>query len=79
MKNLLAHLFYMDAAVLVVNSNEGVLDSTRDHYHWAKHVGIQHIVTFINHQPGEDPAEVGDLIKMELEEFMTQDQGDLSR
>ena len=78
LKNLLAHLFLMDAAILVINSDEGVLDTTRSHYCWAKHVGVKHVVTFINHKPGEDPEEVGELIKMELEEFMTED-GDFSR
>ena len=70
----------MDAAVLVVSSDEGVLDSTRDHYQWAKHVGVKHIVPFINHKSGSDEAnrESEELIKMELEEFIVDD-GDFSR
>ena len=77
-KNLLNHLFYMDAAILVINTDEGVMDMSRIHYQWARQVGVKHIITFINHGQNEDPQEVGELIKIELEEFMTE-KADLSR
>jgi len=72
-KNLFSCLPNLDAAFLVVNADQGVKKETLIQYHTAKHLGIQTILPFVNVTATTD-EEVVDLVKMELEESMTEEE-----
>ena len=67
-KNLLNHLFHLDAVLLVVRAEEGVLEETKLFYKFARHVGIDNVIPVINYSDAAEVEESADLIKMELSE-----------
>ncbi|TRY70062.1 hypothetical protein TCAL_15020 [Tigriopus californicus] len=69
-KNFLAHLADIDVALMVVNTNEGVLPGLRHQYDFIKHCRVQKVLPILNFSDEADLIEAKDLMTLDLEEFM---------
>lgn len=59
----------MDAAILVLAANDGVMPQTREHLMLAKQIGVEHVVVFINKADIVD-GEVLELVELEARELL---------
>lgn len=69
-KNMISGASQMDAAILVVGADDGVMPQTREHLLLAKQVGINRIVVFINKADLAD-EEMLELAEIEIRELLT--------
>lgn len=69
-KNMISGASQMDAAILVVGADDGVMPQTREHLLLAKQVGINRIVVFINKADLAD-EEMLELVEIEIRELLT--------
>lgn len=69
-KNMISGASQMDAAILVVGADDGVMPQTREHLLLAKQVGINRIVVFINKADLAD-EEMLELVEIEIRELLS--------
>lgn len=69
-KNMISGASQMDAAILVVGADDGVMPQTKEHLILAKQVGIKRIVVFINKADLAD-EEMLELVEIEVRELLT--------
>ena len=71
-KNMITGAAQMDGAVLVVSAADGPMPQTREHILLAKQVGVPKIIVFMNKADMVDDEELLDLVKMEIQELLTE-------
>ena len=69
-KNMITGAAQMDAAILVVSAQDGVMPQTREHVLLAKQVGIPQIVVFINKSDTVLDEDMLELVKEEVLELL---------
>lgn len=69
-KNMISGASQMDAAILVVGADDGVMPQTREHLLLARQVGINRIIVFINKADLAD-EEMLELVEIEIRELLT--------
>ncbi len=69
-KNMITGAAQMDAAILVVAADTGVMPQTREHVLLARQVGVPQIVVFMNKVDLVDDDELLDLVEMEISELL---------
>ena len=60
----------MDAAILVIASDDGIMAQTREHLLLAKNLGVKNIVVFINKVDLVDKEDT-ELVEIEARELLT--------
>lgn len=68
-KNMISGASQMDAAILVVGADDGIMPQTREHLLLAKQVGIDRIVVFVNKVDLAD-QEILELVEIETRELL---------
>ena len=70
-KNMITGAAQMDGAILVISAADGPMPQTREHILLARHVGVPHIVVFLNKIDMVDDKELVDLVEVETRELLT--------
>jgi elongation factor Tu len=70
-KNMITGAAQMDAAVLVVAADDGVMPQTREHVLLARQVGVPRVVVFLNKVDLVDDPDLLELVELELRELLT--------
>lgn len=68
---MIAGVSRLDGAILVVAATDGVLPQTREHLVHARHMGLKHLVAFINKVDAAD-EEMADLVELEIRQLVTE-------
>lgn len=61
----------MDAAILVIAADDGVMEQTKEHILLAKQIGVQNVIVFINKVDKVDQDTV-DLVELEARELLAE-------
>ncbi len=69
-KNMITGAAQMDAAILLVAADTGVMPQTREHVLLARQVGVPKIIVFLNKIDLVDDPELLDLVEMEVTELL---------
>src|SRR4026208_1669455 len=69
-KNMITGAAQMDGAVLVVSALDSVMPQTRERVLWARQVGLNYIVVYLNKCDAVEDAEMLDLVDMEVRELL---------
>ena len=69
-KNMITGAAQMDGGILVVNAADGPMPQTREHILLARQVGVPALVVYMNKVDQVDDAELIDLLKWKLENFL---------
>ena len=70
-KNMITGAAQMDAAILVVAANDGVMPQTREHVLLARQVGVPQIIVFLNKCDMVDDPELIDLVEMDVRDLLS--------
>ena len=71
-KNMITGAAQMDAAILVVGSDDGPMPQTREHILLAHQVNVPNIVVFMNKVDLVDDPELLELVEMEIRELLSE-------
>ena len=69
-KNMITGAAQMDGGILVVSAADGPMPQTREHILLAKHVGVPHLVVFLNKADQVDDEELLELVQLEVQELL---------
>jgi elongation factor Tu len=69
-KNMITGAAQMDGGILVVSAADGPMPQTREHILLAKHVGVPHLVVFLNKADQVDDEELLELVELEVQELL---------
>ncbi|MDV3196069.1 MAG: elongation factor Tu [Candidatus Phytoplasma stylosanthis] len=70
-KNMITGAAQMDAAILVVSAESGVMPQTQEHILLAKQVGVPQLVVFLNKCDQVDSEEIFELVESEIRDILT--------
>uniref|UniRef100_A0A914BV10 protein-synthesizing GTPase n=1 Tax=Acrobeloides nanus TaxID=290746 RepID=A0A914BV10_9BILA len=70
-KNMICGAAQMDAAILVIAADDGVMEQTKEHILLAKQIGVQNVIVFINKVDKVDQDTV-DLVELEARELLAE-------
>ena len=71
-ENMLAGVGGIDAALLVIAADEGVMPQTREHILLARQVGVPALVVFLNKKDQVDDEELLELVELEVRELLSE-------
>lgn len=71
-KNLLSAVAQMDGAILVVSATDGIMAQTAEQIMIAQHMGVQHMVVFMNKCDMVDDMEMLELVEMGIRDQLCQ-------
>ncbi|MEZ0180272.1 elongation factor Tu ['Camptotheca acuminata' phytoplasma] len=69
-KNMITGAAQMDAAILVVSAEDGVMPQTKEHILLAKQVGVPQLVVFLNKCDQVDSEEIFKLVESEIRDIL---------
>lgn len=71
-KNLISAVAQMDGAILVVSATDGIMPQTAEQIMIAQHMGVQHMVVFMNKCDIVDDMEMLELVEMGIRDQLCQ-------
>ncbi|MGO1971381.1 MAG: elongation factor Tu [Propionibacteriaceae bacterium] len=71
-KNMITGAAQVDAAILVVSAQDGVMPQTREHVLLAQRVGVPHLVVALNKADAVEDPELLELVELELRELLSE-------
>ena len=71
-KNLISEVAQMDGAILVVSAMDGIMAQTAEQIMIVQHMGVQHIVVFMNKCDMVDDMEMLELVEMGIRDQLCQ-------
>jgi len=69
-KNMITGAAQMDAAILVIDANEGAMAQTREHVLLARQIGVPQLIVFANKVDRLDDMEMLELVEVEIRDLL---------